>query len=148
MPRGRRQQKAAPEVFRFSVDDWSFTYGLHLNEKPDRLLGRCWETHSFELHGALRCGTHRRIERVALTISASDFEPGSWREESRGIGTIMSVGHGTMRAMVLLPTVSFHTLLIAVVAGKVKGAGIVVHEMGRSHGLIRSFHTANLDEED
>ena len=68
-----RTSKPALEIFRFAVDDWSFGYGLYLNEKEHKVLGLCWESQTLTLRGPLRSRT--KIERIELAINPRDFKP-------------------------------------------------------------------------
>lgn len=147
MPRRRQRKKSPPETFRFAVEDWSLTYGLHFHEKKSA-LGRCWERQWVTLTGALRSKTKRKIERMELDILARKFDPEEAKDHWNAIGAVKSVGHGTLAALVWVPVTSFHTVLVAVAAGKVKGIYFSVYQMGPGSGVIRDFTIADPDEKD
>lgn len=141
-----RTSKPAPEVFRFAVDDWFYEYGLHLNEKGDRVTRHCWESHAVVLRGALRSPTKRKIDRVELWIHPRDFKPEELPPAKNLIGALYGIRARTMNAFVHVPPMAFQAMLAAVAAGKVKGADIAIVNLRHSDGEVRSFYTVDPDE--
>lgn len=79
-----RTSTPVPELFRFAVEDWSFNYGLTLNEKPHKILGLCWESHSIALRGPIRSPTKRKLN-IELWIRPRDFKPEDVKAEQKWI---------------------------------------------------------------
>jgi hypothetical protein len=78
---GRRTKRNDLEHFRFAIEEGSFDYGLHLNDRPIDPLGLCWETHAVTLRGPVRNKTQRRVEGVEIRVVPRDFDPDKWKPE-------------------------------------------------------------------
>ena len=141
-----RISKPTAELFRFAVDNWSFNYGLTLNEKPHKILGLCWESHSIALRGPIRSPTKRKLDRIELWIRPRDFKAEEVKAEQKWIGALHGINGRTMNAFVHVPAMAFQALLTAVAAGKVKGADLSIVGLSHSHGDVRSFSTVDPDE--
>ena len=145
---GRRAEKNEPEVFRFALDGWTLDCSLHLEDRPRAPLGLCWGSETFCVAGALRSATRRKVSRVELRIYPMDEKPEEWKSEWKAIGAVHSIRHGTLEAHVRLPAHAFHTLLLGMVAGKVRGMEFTARRTGSRLEFIRSFYTVDPEQPD
>jgi hypothetical protein len=121
MPR-QATRVTTDESFCFAVDDWDFSYGMHVNTNlrlADR-LGPCWENAYVVLRGRLLSKTRRPCRQVSLTLRPGAAVPEDWKPEWKSFGRMIGVRRGTLMAAAHLPSGSFQSLLTALSAGKVR----------------------------
>lgn len=153
MPGRRRGDQGSSEYFRFAVETWDLDYGFHVNasydpQDRDDPLGGCWERHDLVISGPLRSKTRRRCERVTLNLSPGAVEPKDWKQEWKGFGRVVGVRDGALTGYARLPTGSFHSVVTALAAGKVRGLYLGVSGVVRGEGVIYSLFTIDPDDRD
>lgn len=145
-----RRPNVPTESFTFDVDDWTFDYGFHVDvDAPSSSpLGICWEGHYLRIRGPLRSKTKRRnCSAVMVTFMPGNTDPASWKRDRKGFGSVSGVRGRVLIGHAGLPASSFHSLLTALSAGKVRRCYLGIRDVSRGAGIIHSFHTVVPDEE-
>lgn len=139
-----RIDRGSTEHFKFDVGDWKFEYGFHVNidASPRDPLGMCWEGHYLIVSGPLRSKTKRKkCTTVKVTFMPMDIDPAKWNRERKGFGSVEGVRGGVLVGHAILPSLSFHSFLTTLCAGKVERCYLSLRDVVRGAGVIDSFFT-------
>jgi hypothetical protein len=148
----RTNQRSA-EHFKFDVSDWKFEYGFHVNidAGPRDPLGMCWEGHYLTVSGPLRSKTKRKkCSSVKVTLMPMEIDPAKWSREKKGFGSVEGVRRGVLIGHAVFPSLSFHSFLTALSAGKVERCYLSLRDVVRGAGIIDALFTLDpkTDEDD
>jgi hypothetical protein len=83
-----------------------------------------------------------------MTFHPPDVVPSDWNIERKGFGTVQGVRRGVLGGIAFLQTQSFHSLLTALAAGKVRRCYVGLRDVVRGAGVVDSFVTVDPDDDD